>query len=287
VTAILTPNLEVPGRRSLHKRNPDPDADRFGHLAVCDRPSVVFDELTEELAYALVHRDRNVQVEPGPSDLSTECDRALAGAVACLPEPGDERAVNWRADVGTAIHAMFEGIIRRSLNNTHPGNAGPRWLVETELTIGYIDGRRITGHCDLFDLMALGVIDYKSKSKTQLLISRRGLSLTYRRQLNLYGYGWEQLGLTPNWVGCLFLPRDGEWNDGFPHAEPYDRELALATLERADTMARIVRAIGVEAAMASYEPCGSKWCRWCPPPGRTYRQSGAEERIPEGEDAFG
>ena len=86
MTAILTPNLEVPGRRSLHKRDPDPDADRFGHLAVCDRPSVVFDELTEELAYALVHRDRNVQVEPGPSDLSTECDRALAGAVGALDD---------------------------------------------------------------------------------------------------------------------------------------------------------------------------------------------------------
>jgi len=286
VTAILTPNLDMPGRLYLPGRNPDPDAERFGHLPVCDRPAVVFGEIVEELAYALVHRDRNVQVEPGPSDLGVECDRALAGAVAGRDEPGDDRQVNWRADVGTAIHMMFEQIMGNAL--TQKTGSGPRWLIETEMLIGYINGHKITGHCDLFDLLARGVVDYKSKSKTQLIKSRHGLSVPYRRQLNLYGWGWEQLGLTPNWVGCLFVPRDGEWTDAFHHAEPYDRELALATLQRADQMSRMVDALGVEEVWKMYPPCGDKWCRWCPPPGRTWRETGgAVEQVPDGDDAFG
>ena len=140
-----------------------------------------------------------------------------------------------------------------------------------------VGGRAVYGHCDLYDRLSGFVWDWKSKSKTQLLNHRRhGLGEKYIVQAQLYGHAWHRMGFPVNGVGCIFFPRDGEWDEIFARAIPFDPAVAQAALLRADGMARLLTAVGFEAALELYGSpvCEDRWCRFCPAP-RAFRPDGA------------
>ena len=246
----------------------------FDHLPEIDRPDMVESELIEQMRAAFMSRPRSLQSTIGPSGAGDPCTRAVIYQLAGRREPPDARGgVNLKAEVGTMIHAGMEQIFRES-------PLTGRYLTEVKLNIGRYAGRDLTGTCDLFDVLAGGVIDHKSKGASMMLHHRRhGMGEQYRVQCQLYGLGWHRLGMKVNWVGCLFIPRDGEFRDVFLKAEPFDGNVGLAALARLDTLARLVDALGADGAAVQYPPCGDQWCRWCPSP-RRYIPDGEQKANP-------
>jgi len=194
---------------------------------------------------ALVNQPRSQQVRIGPSEIGTSCDRCLihklAGTIAT------ETGVPWLPFVGTAVHAALENIFAQA-------NAGipVRWLIETTISVGSIGGVDITGHADLFDLHTGTVMDWKIVGKTTLDKARRhGPSQTYRVQGHLYGRGFTRRDLQVHTVRILFLPRNAmSLADAVIWEEPYDEQIALAALGRADMFAAAIAAMGADAVLA-------------------------------------
>ncbi len=194
---------------------------------------------------ALLNQPRSQQVRIGPSEIGTPCDRCLihklAGTIAT------EAGVPWLPFVGTAVHAALEDIFTQA-------NAGcpVRWLTETTVSVGSVGGIDITGHADLFDLHTGTVMDWKVVGKTTLdKVRRHGPSQTYRAQGHLYGRGFTRRGLQVQTVRILFLPRNAiSLTDAVIWEEPYDEQIALAALGRADMFAAAIAAMGADAVLA-------------------------------------
>lgn len=229
-------------------------------IPTVDTPQIVFEELMEELRYALTNRPRDLQVALGPSEVGEPCARTLIAKLAGLPEP--DEGVNWRADVGTAVHALFADIFERSVLQQGPD--GPRFLLEQRVTVGTVAGQPLTGSCDLFDTASGCVWDWKTKSKTQLKKHRRhGPGRKYEVQFQCYGLGMANAGHRVTSVGAIYLPRDGDWSDVFYQAKPYDPQVAIDAMERANQLHALTRLLGAEQAMDLYPKCDDEFCRRC------------------------
>lgn len=232
-------------------------------LAVRDAndPETVFGELIEEITYNLAHRPRDLQVHLGPSEVGDPCPRALLAKLFGIPEPGSDLP-NWRAWVGSCMHTGLEDIFAHSFMQQGPD--GPRFLLETQVTVGILGDYQLTGHCDLFDQFTGLVIDYKTKSMTQHKAARRhGIAPVYRVQAHCYGLGMANLGYQVRNVMFVYLLRDGELSDSFFHSEPFNPLIAFAALERANQLWALGQMLGVQAAMALYPPCTEEFCRYC------------------------
>ena len=70
---------------------------------VANSPQVVFEEIIEEVSWAIDNQPRNLQARIGPSEIGEPCDRALIAKMFNLPGP--EEPPNFRAWVGTQMHA--------------------------------------------------------------------------------------------------------------------------------------------------------------------------------------
>jgi len=75
----------------------------------------------------------------------------------------------------------------------------------------------------------------------------------------------------------VFVLRDGEFSDSFYWAEPYDEQIAVQALARANSLHALATAFGVTAAQALFTPCRedpaipkweSEYCKVCPPEAR-------------------
>lgn len=229
-------------------------------LPICDQPDVVFEELVEEIRHAITNHPRTLQKRIGPSEIGEPCSRALIAKLMGEPEP--EEPPNWRATVGTAIHGWLEETFGRSV--LQGGQDGPRFLLEKRVTVGTIGGARITGSCDLFDVPTGCVWDWKTKSKTQMSKHKRhGPGEKYRVQFHLYGYGMAAAGHRVTSVGMVCLPRDGEFSDIFHWAEPYDPQVAVNAIARANQLHTLASTFGVQAAQQMYPACDEPYCRTC------------------------
>lgn len=227
---------------------------------LADDPQVVYEELMEEIRHNLATRPRDLQTRIGPSEVGEPCDRTLILKLLEIPEV--DEGPNWRAWVGTCMHAGLDDIFATSFMQ----NVGtdPRFLIEHQITVGRIGDWDLVGKCDLFDIPTGCVWDWKSKSFKQLKNTRRqGMSRKYRDQFHCYGLGMENAGYTVKHVGGIFMPRDGELRDSFPLFEPYDRQVALDALERANRLYALGKLLGPELAMSQYPKCDDEFCRLC------------------------
>jgi hypothetical protein len=214
---------------------------------------------------AITNHPRSLQKRIGPSEIGTPCARKLAYKLAGFPEkPGEP---NWKATVGTGIHAWLEDAFDRA-NLTWAkafGNQGvERWLIEEKVTVGLdANGQPITGSCDLYDRHTRTVIDHKTIGPTQLRKYRTsGPGRTYRTQAHLYGQGWANAGMPPAAVAICFLPRQGELRDAHWWAEPWDPEIATQALERLRQVQTAVETLGPTAFQAL--PTFDDYCSGCP-----------------------
>lgn len=201
---------------------------------------------------AINGQPRSLQKRIGPSEIGNPCDRCLVHKLAGTPE--EERHAPWLPFVGTSVHSQLEDVF------TEANRGGPvRYLVESTVSVGDVGGVDITGHADLFDLEVGEVTDWKIVGAATLKAAKFGPSATYRTQAHLYGRGFVRRGLTVNRVRIAFLPRNSvHLGDAVVWSEPYDEQIALDALRRADTFARVIAALGVEAALAATGPHSHK-----------------------------
>lgn len=214
-----------------------------------DTATATLPDITAIIEDAILAKPRNHQRTIGPSELGMPCDRCLINVLAGnKPSAG----AAWLPALGTAVHEWLETVFINHL----AASGSDRWIPEGHVTVGTIDGQPITGHSDLYDTVTGTVVDYKIVGVMSLRQARaEGPKLTYQRQAHLYGRGWVNAGYPVNHVAIWYLPRNGvRVGDGLYWTEPYDEQIALDALARADMFAAAIRIHGAEAVLAMAGP---------------------------------
>lgn len=195
-------------------------------------------QLRGVIEHAITHSPRSLQKRIGPSEIGTPCDHCLAAKLAGWDQTDD--GVAWLPFVGTAVHAELERLLTdHEINRNALHTTGTRWLSEHRVTVGKIGGVDITGSTDLFDTAAGATFDWKVVGESTLRKARtHGPSATYRVQAHLYGRGWVAAGHDVRTVAIWYLPRnDANGIDrGHLWSEPYDEQIALDALDRANRL---------------------------------------------------
>lgn len=206
-------------------------------------------DLRAVIEHAITHDPRTLQVELGPSEIGTGCDRCLAHMLA--GHERHEQTVPWLPTIGRAVHEWLETAVLQ-----HLGASGTaRYLPEIAATVGQLRGIDITGHADLFDIDTGTVVDYKIVGSTTLKKVKTHPGETYRNQAHLYGKGLAAAGFDVQHVAIWFLPRNGISIDhGHVFTEPYDEQVATAALARANAIAGGIDALGVDAVLDQMPP---------------------------------
>lgn len=159
-------------------------------------------------------RSRSTQVEVGPSSLGG-CKRRVWHDLKQTPKINSTETLS--AILGTFIHSGME----KAMQRIDP--FGENLLIEVEL-----NHPEIKGHCDLF-IKDIGlVVDFKSKTKSNMRYLGKG-----QEQWQIQTYGWllEQAGHKVNHVSLVGIPRDGKMSDIVVWQDNYKPEVALEALE--------------------------------------------------------
>lgn len=233
-------------------------------------PFDTWPEFRNIIDVAVDTQPRNLQVRIGPSEIGTECDRCLIHRLSGQVE-AREPGTQWLPFIGTSVHAQLADFF------VHANSQLPRarFLVESEVSVGEIDGEEITGHADLFDLWTGTVWDWKIVGKTTLEKAQRAgdVGEKYRVQGHLYGRGFARRGLRVNTVTVAMLPRNAvSLDSAYRWSEPYDEGVAIAALERATRLRRFIRLLGRDRVLADAPPhTGEEYsCARYPNPDGTY-----------------
>lgn len=196
---------------------------------------------------AITNHPRSLQKTIGPSEIGTECDHCLAAKLAEWEQVREGGA--WLPTVGTAVHTWLEEAAFRRVMLDAFGR--PRYLMERKVAVGAIGGVEITGSTDLVDLVRGMTWDWKIVGATTLKSAKSGPSLRYKIQQMLYARGWRRLGINITHVGIAYLPRNEvSLRKAVLWTAPYDEQLAVDALARADAMLANLQAmatISVEA----------------------------------------
>ena len=217
-------------------------------------------EYIDVVKNAITNHPRSLQKRIGPSELGGPCARRIGYKLAGHPEvnhaPTD---APWKPTVGTATHAWLE----EAFTAANSGHDHTRWLVEMRVSVGEVAGVEVTGSADLYDRTTATVIDYKVVGPTQLKkYKSNGPGEQYRSQIHLYGRGFTRRNVPVERVMIAFLPRDGELRDAYLWHEPYDEQVALDALQRANGIALAVQALGDDAF--THLDTADQFCRTCP-----------------------
>ncbi len=226
-----------------------------------------------ETFYAYTNRNasdnRSAQLTLGPSEAGSPCDRQLAMKMSGVPAVNPQEG--WAPFVGTAVH---EELARMFQWANGGGSGSGRYVTEMPLTFGSEVVPRGTG--DLLDRVMCLFLDHKLMGRYSLdKLIQQGPSLTYRVQVQIYGYGAERAGEKVKEVAIIGWPRQESSLDKlYVHVEPYDRDLALAALARVSDLAVKVRFRRGDIASnefvsddpmrvaETFTPADD--CRWCP-----------------------
>lgn len=214
-------------------------------------PEQTIPDLTALIEDAIRNAPRTLQTALGPSELGIACDRCLIAALAGQPHYSDD-AAPWLPTIGNAVHEWLEMAVVRHLAAT----GTDRYIPEGKVAVGTLRGVDITGSSDVLDVHTGTVVDYKVVGTSTLRkVRSAGASLTYRRQAHLYGRGWALAGYDVRSVAVWFLPRNGfRVGDGLLWQEPYDEQVALDALDRANSLAGFIDAFGVDAVLDGAPP---------------------------------
>lgn len=220
--------------------------------------------------------ERGEQVEIGPSEVGTPCERKLAYKIWNMPATNGNQGDKWRARVGTAIHKQNEETFGAHTENIEcPEELGvdQRWLTERKVTVGtWHDGtreRELRGSADLYDSLPLWlpdeqcVVDWKTSTPDKIADYCRGkIPEAYRVQGHCYGLGYENEGKAVKWIALMFLPRDGELNLATTclHVEAYDASIARGALRRLEITAAKTHAGDFENLTIAQDYCSR--CPW-------------------------
>jgi hypothetical protein len=231
------------------------------------------EDLTEVIIWANNHSHRSQQVSLGCSEVGQECDLRLAyrmagmAGMAAVHNGGDP----WPAIVGTSIHSWME----QAVNDFQGVHGTKRWLTELSVYPSAI----VAGHTDLYDTQTASVLDYKFPSPDNLRKYKTdGPPTQYVTQVQLYGLGHERAGRPVKRVGLVALGRQGWLKDMWVWTTEYDREHALAAVQRIFALGDKMIALGLpeSGAWKEIERSPTRLCSWCPMWNRDAKEPGAD-----------
>jgi hypothetical protein len=225
-------------------------------------PDLFAQEYLYAIRNAILNSPRTLQEAIGPSQVGHPCNRRIGYQL--LGQPEREFPPMWKATVGTGIHLWLETAFDRyNLDHAPLLDGQERFYIETKVSVGEVNGRELTGSCDLYDRVTHTVLDHKTTSPTRLADYRRhGPGEQYRTQAHLYGRGWQRAGLPVETVMIAFLPRNGELAETYIWHEPYDESIALNALERLTGIDLITKTLGHDALQ--HLPTTNHYCTYCP-----------------------
>lgn len=216
-------------------------------------------DLTDVITEAITWHPRSQQTLPGPSEIGTPCVRRLGYKMLAVPAVNTDRGAAWKPTVGTAVHTWLQETFT-GYNDRHKVD---RFYLEQKVTCGYLNGQPLKGTCDLYDRATATVVDWKIVGLAALKRYRvDGPGDQYRTQGHLYGRGFARLGLPVERVAICFLPQNGELTDMHLWSEPYDEQIALDALTRAEGIAQLTSGAGLDALPLL--PTADAWCTYCP-----------------------
>lgn len=185
---------------------------------------------------------RSQQADLGPSEVGVPCNRQLAYHMMDAPEcrTYDDPLA---ALFGTGMHHLMDGFAHAA--NRRLGRI--RWIPEQKVQCR---PGGLSGTADLFDLDTLTVIDHKCPRATRFkkyTSVKHGPPLMYRRQVQIYGTGYERtFGIRPKRVGIFWLPQAGALEDARIWVNPYDPSIAEDTFARYDNLALVLHDLDIE-----------------------------------------
>lgn len=218
---------------------------------------------------------RSHQVNIGPSELSSPCDRRVAYRLAGI------QAVNttfdpWPAIVGTAVHDWLENAFLNYIRSTD----SKEWITETKLDFS----EWVTGRSDLFNVERGIVVDYKGTSPDKMKkILRDGSPENYVRQVQIYGHGYAMLGYQVKKVALAYFPRAGNIKDLHVDVHEFDPSVGPEAVARIPIVANELLRLDVLANPHRWEQVDavpSHDCGFCP--WYNFRRSPEEGASDEG-----
>ena len=233
----------------------------------------VVDDYLAAITRAITDHPRSQQKALGPSEIGIACPRRIAYKLLNYPEP---EQVNWRATVGTAVHAWLETVFDAdNMRRATTLGGQERWLIETRLDVAKSPTLgTISGSCDLYDRLTGTVIDHKAVGPSMLKMYRsKGPSQQYRAQAHLYGLGWAYRRMPVTTVAIAFLPRNGELAEAHVWREPWQPQIALDALARVEGIALAVKVRGRDAL--ALLGTADNYCGNCP----FYRPGSADPAL--------
>ncbi len=208
---------------------------------------------------ATMDTERSRKLTIGVSEIGNPCDRCVARKLSgdILKEP------NWRAQVGTFIHAGLEEefgadpIVTVDMFTDWTVTLERRVVLwEYESAFGTFT---LDGSCDLYaQRNDQGVVvDWKTQGTKKLLskTAKGDIGQTYTVQMMGYGFGYRRLGLPVTHVLLYALPRDSDLDDAKPVLMRYDEQVAI------DAIARLKSMIDSAAILEQAYP-GEGWARF-------------------------
>jgi hypothetical protein len=220
------------------------------------------DHWAVEMVYSLhaditsvMQTERSKQRHIGISEIGTECDKCLCRKLSGLYAPELPDSSNWLAQIGTFGHSGLEehfGKIHPIPKGLTPTPQAPHYHLERRLQIRdwlggnsdmYVEGGIHNG-------AAFGIVDDWKFQGTKKIAEKTGkgeISRTYYVQMNVYGLGYEQIGLPVSHLLLYALPRDAELDAARPVLMRYDRQVALDAIARCEQFQAIAEIVGWEA----------------------------------------
>lgn len=217
---------------------------------------------------SVMQTERSKQITVGPSEIGTDCDKCLARKLSLLYPPETPGSDSWKAQIGTFGHAGLEehfGKIhpapwarptdlwtpdpgdRHAADGTDkfpPTITSPHYHLERKLVMR----PWLSGSCDMYVEGSAPhglVVDWKFQGARSLGDTGKGkIPSYYFAQMNLYGLGYELLGMPVSHLVLFALPRDDELNAARPVLMRYDRQVALDAIARCERMMAAAELVG-------------------------------------------
>lgn len=224
-------------------------------------PMLLGKELLHIIEQDIINQPRSLQKRIGPSEIGHPCPRRIGYKLLGAPEWNDQ--INWKAYVGTAMHAQLEKVLDAHNLAHEPQIGEERFYIEQKVSAGEINGETIDGSTDVYDRVTATVVDWKLTGPSMRKgYARNGPGHTYKTQAHAYGRGWTRLGLPVDNVMIVFLPRNEDLRHTVIWHEPYDEQIAIDGFNRASAIDSTCKALGV-AALAQL-PTADAYCTRCP-----------------------
>ena len=224
----------------------------------------VKEEIREMVEHYERNRPRSLQKALGPSEIGHPCHRKLAYSIAEANDIARVPHTNVFGDVmptfqGSAAHERMEKVLAEW--NEKLGRE--RYISERRLEVW----PGLTGSCDCYDKDRKLVLDWKFLGRGSFDKYRRaGFSLTYRRQVQLYGQGYVNAGYEVDAVGIMAFPRAGTLAGAFTRIWDFEpRVWQYVQQQWAETLA-LIDILDVEHHPERLESFATtpENCQFCP-----------------------